>query len=1344
MYTDQSSPSTTNTEWNQQFEPYYRNWINRSRGELPGIFVTNGSIRPFYVNENNRPANETSNTDSNYTWTPITNFINNVTALSSGRAALHWRFRFEGKGIFPNWMENAGYVVDQGDKPFLDFGNNAALNAMKNFFTAFAGALNNNDSLFSIGMSELSGSGSAATGNKVEFVLHVCDQCTKMMFMLFQNSGVKSNSQIRAKRQVMYSHADPKLFSHGSNTNYPNSNSNSEWITQNGIIRSGEHATVMGTEPNGLNIIDSNHCAPNPFGVCLPHASRQLPNADLDWFVLNWYFSAQPRGNNRDSNMGQSGADPAGIIPITNIAVVYDNGKAGNRTNGVSPQHVDQAMRTFGAAGTNALFWPVIGFNTGGGADPDPVIFTADDGTIANAETGFVITGDNFGDSKGTGWVRIYENADKSGDYATQTTTAWADGSITITGVQGSVDAGPAFLFVQNDDGDESGAFPITMQGASAGPVIQSISTTSVVSGASITLTGTDFGATQGTGGVELNTQADGLGTSVGQTETSWSDTQVVFTAVITGFDPGDTVYAILTTNGSDESNAVEVTVQPTELPVITDAEDELFFDGEISVTIDGANFGAQQGSGSVVLSNVPEAGGQQTVQTIQTWTDSLIVIIVHLGGLSEGELFLKVLTDDGQQSAGYSVQVLATLPEPEITEVAPDTVHDGLSNVVITGRYFGDIQGSGYALMNMNDSNTGLSGVCTISSWSDTQIIANIQQGNVTPGTRYMFVRNAEGRVNEVGYAVTLTGSAEIPVITGAGTGIFYDGQEGVVITGSNFEASQGTGKVYLNTSPTTSGATEQTVTSWGDTSITVDISHTGSGNAYLFVENDSGGTSAPLAVVLQSNPAPDVIHTDSAAYSDDAGFSDWSPPSSTTLDTSDETNANDTLTITDNVVLGLASGEDRLAVVAVARKGGSSSNVTITAITLDGEDGTEVDTEFYNPDGTRQSVSLYYWLDADLPATTGTYTLSVTFSASTNNDISLMHGVWPGIKQQAPEVSMTHELDNVTSISQNITTVTNGALLVDLGYHRTAGALTESAGSRELETTTTGISASMGAEFIATAGSQARGWNSNQSAETMLLIAAAWEVSGAGGTNDAYNGKAREAAGDNTGDEATFSFTGIPAATEIKIQEWHPTGTFATNTPFTYSGIKSGSGTINQNTNGGQWNTIATLTGTPISAGSLTVVVDDDANAGIVTSAMRLVVTSDVTNVNMTIPDTITINEENADVGVGTLVGGVHSATLIIDGTTVTEKINNLDTATIADSPGNFIIPLTQSFGTIQTITLEFVSTTGGWDWTVETKDASGPRLRLWRFAGGGWIPSDATVNITVTGIGAEEGTN
>lgn len=69
------------------------------------------------------------------------------------------------------------------------------------------------------------------------------------------------------------------------------------------------------------------------------------------------------------------------------------------------------------------------------------------------------------------------------------------------------------------------GVYSIAIRPAATGPAITSVSSATPREGASLTITGTNFGASQGSGDVKIN--------GVAQTVTSWSDTSIAVTIVL-------------------------------------------------------------------------------------------------------------------------------------------------------------------------------------------------------------------------------------------------------------------------------------------------------------------------------------------------------------------------------------------------------------------------------------------------------------------------------------------------------------------------------------------------------------------------------------------------------------------------------------------------------------------------------------------------------------------------------------------------------------------------------------------------------------------------------------------
>jgi len=87
----------------------------------------------------------------------------------------------------------------------------------------------------------------------------------------------------------------------------------------------------------------------------------------------------------------------------------------------------------------------------------------------------------------------------------------------------------------------------VSVKKVNTGPNITSVSTATPREGASLTITGTAFGASQGAGNSTINGE--------GQTETSWADTQVVSTVVLGTLKFGAPYNVVVTDDGGTPSN---------------------------------------------------------------------------------------------------------------------------------------------------------------------------------------------------------------------------------------------------------------------------------------------------------------------------------------------------------------------------------------------------------------------------------------------------------------------------------------------------------------------------------------------------------------------------------------------------------------------------------------------------------------------------------------------------------------------------------------------------------------------------------------------------------------------
>lgn len=97
----------------------------------------------------------------------------------------------------------------------------------------------------------------------------------------------------------------------------------------------------------------------------------------------------------------------------------------------------------------------------------------------------------------------------------------------------------------------------------------------------------------------------------------------------------------------------------------------------------------------------------------------------------------------------------------------------------------------------------------------------------------------------------------------------IVFKGQKRVDLLGTGFGASQGTGDVYINNVASLDGNEEsQTINSWSDTSINIDVSttHT-SGTLYLLVSNNGAASTHSLAITVKDQPSGAPVEVKSVA---------------------------------------------------------------------------------------------------------------------------------------------------------------------------------------------------------------------------------------------------------------------------------------------------------------------------------------------------------------------------------------------------------------------------------------------------------------------------------------------
>jgi hypothetical protein len=368
-----------------------------------------------------------------------------------------------------------------------------------------------------------------------------------------------------------------------------------------------------------------------------------------------------------------------------------------------------------------------------------------------------VITGSNF-TAGGTQSPQVVFNPEL---FASP--ISFTDTSITVSVPTG---ASTGDLLVSVGGGNSNSIF-FTV--TSSYPSTSSVAPSAGVVGTTVTITGTNFGSSQGTSTVTFN------GTT--GIPTSWNATSINVT-VPTGATTGN----VLVTVGGVASNPYGFEVG-TAAPNITSISPT---SGAVatSVTIKGTGFGSTQGT------NIVSFNGVSGVPT--SWSATQIKVPVPASATTGS----VVVTASGTVSNAVSFSVPGT--GPSVTSLSPSSGPVG-AFVTITGANFGATQGA---------STVAFNGIAVIAAgWSPTSILVIVPSGATTGNL-----------------VVTVSGTASsglnftvVPSITSLSP---TSGADGTIVTinGNSFRSSQGTSTVKFN-------GTAANPTTWGASSITVPV---------------------------------------------------------------------------------------------------------------------------------------------------------------------------------------------------------------------------------------------------------------------------------------------------------------------------------------------------------------------------------------------------------------------------------------------------------------------------------------------------------------------------------------
>jgi YD repeat-containing protein len=220
-------------------------------------------------------------------------------------------------------------------------------------------------------------------------------------------------------------------------------------------------------------------------------------------------------------------------------------------------------------------------------------------------------------------------------------------------------------------------------------PTITSLSSYSGYAGSTVTVTGTNYGSTQGSSTVAFN----GTLASV----TTWGSTSVVVTV-----PAGATTGNVIVTVSGVASNGVSFTALS---PAITSVSTTSGPPG-IPTTITGTNFGSSQGSSTVTFNG--------TAATVTSWSATSIAVTVPTGATTGN----VVVTVSGNASNGTTFTVTAG---PGIFSLSPTSGIVG-SWVTISGVNFGSSQNT--STISFNGTNA------SVVSWSSSSIVGVVPSG--------------------------------------------------------------------------------------------------------------------------------------------------------------------------------------------------------------------------------------------------------------------------------------------------------------------------------------------------------------------------------------------------------------------------------------------------------------------------------------------------------------------------------------------------------------------------------------------------------------------------------------
>jgi regulation of enolase protein 1 (concanavalin A-like superfamily) len=356
-------------------------------------------------------------------------------------------------------------------------------------------------------------------------------------------------------------------------------------------------------------------------------------------------------------------------------------------------------------------------------------------------------------------------------------------------------------------------------------PAISGLSPSSGVVGTAVAITGTSFGASQGSSTVTFN--------STPATPSSWGDTEIDVPVPI-----GATTGNVLVTVGGSASNGSFFTVSTGGAALVSIAVSP----SNPTLTV-GA---AEQFSATGTFSD----NSTQNLTTSVVWSSSntSIATISNLvqtqgAGLGVGTGTASITATLGSITSSTGITIVPASNTPTISGLSPVLEQVGIS-VTITGTNFGSTRGSSTVAFN------GI--LATPTAWSNTSIATTVPVG---ASTGYVVVTVGGAASNQELFAIV----PPLPTITNLSPTSGITGTS-VTINGSTFGSSQGASTVTLN-------GLVAAVTSWSDTTVVVNVpSNATTGNIVV----TAGGVASNAVTFTVIGPTIMGLSSDAGAVGD------------------------------------------------------------------------------------------------------------------------------------------------------------------------------------------------------------------------------------------------------------------------------------------------------------------------------------------------------------------------------------------------------------------------------------------------------------------------------------------